>query len=72
LNNNVVIIVNNIIIMHKRINKELGFILKMEDKQGLWAKDYSSLYNGRAKIQLTHGTERWRLNPGFITKGFKQ
>lgn len=54
------------------INKELGFILKMEDKQGLWAKNYSSLYNGRAKIQLTHGTERWRLNPGFITKGFKQ
>ena len=56
----------------KEVNKELGFILKMEDKEGLWAKNYTSLYNGRAQIPLAHGTERWRLNPGFITKDFKQ
>ena len=47
------------------------FSSKLEDREGLWAKNYDSLYHGRVKINQ-NSSILWRINPEFITKNFKQ
>lgn len=53
------------------IDKILHFKAKLEDREGKWAKDYDSLYYGRAKIPEANNSP-WRMQPGFVTKQFIQ
>ena len=57
-------------ILEENYQKKFDFQLRLEDREGQWAKHYDSLYYGRAKIN--NSNMLWRLNPGYVTKNFNQ
>ena len=57
-------------ILNKLYQKKFGFQLRLEDREGKWAKQYDSLYYGRAKMKEINTL--WRLNAGYVTKNFDQ
>ena len=57
--------------INPKLNNILSFKAKLEDRSGEWAKDYNSLYYGRAKIPEANNAP-WRYYPGYVTKLFKQ
>jgi len=57
--------------INPKLDKILPFQQRLSDREGKWAKDYDSLYYGRAEIpEIKNGI--WRYYPGFVTKLFKQ
>ena len=57
-------------ILSEKYQKKFDFQLRLEDREGRWAKHYDSLYYGRAK--MNRNNMLWRLNPGYVTKNFNQ